>query len=114
MHATPLTFAQITDLLRYFHGPDTRLRPSYAGGPHVLGIFDRSKLVTWGTDTEDVLRHAGAWPDSSMFPEPEHAFVAIGPKVMQGSVQRGAMNSRTFARRTANALNRYTPNEKGY
>jgi hypothetical protein len=41
-------------------------------------------------------------------------FAFVGTKVMQGSTQRAVASSRTFARRIANALNRYTPNEKGY
>ncbi len=41
-------------------------------------------------------------------------FVAIGTHVMQGSTQRAVASSRTFAKRIANALNHYNPNEKGY
>lgn len=42
-------------------------------------------------------------------------FVAVGTNVMQGSQRMASANSHTFARRIANALNRYQHNaRKGY
>lgn len=40
-------------------------------------------------------------------------FVSIGFGVMQGKKWIARASSVTMARRIANALNRYTPNEKG-
>lgn len=56
----------------------------------------------------------GCYCDCQLEPAPPHQFVHIGTKVMQGSIQRAAACSKTFARRIANALNRYTPNDRGY
>ncbi len=41
-------------------------------------------------------------------------FVAIEKNVMRGSDNWAVARSRTFAKRIANALNHYNPNEKGY
>lgn len=41
-------------------------------------------------------------------------FVAVRRAVMRGSEMVAQAKSATFARRIANALNRHTPNEKGY
>ena len=41
-------------------------------------------------------------------------FVAYGHGVKQGSEQIALAKSKTMARRIANALNKYKPNDKGY
>lgn len=41
-------------------------------------------------------------------------FVAVRRAVMRGSEMVAQAKSATFARRIANALNKHTPNEKGY
>jgi hypothetical protein len=45
--------------------------------------------------------------------KPQPLFVAIRTVVMRGSEYIATATSSTMARRIANALNRYKPNEKG-
>lgn len=46
--------------------------------------------------------------------ETERQFVAVRRVVMRGTERIAEAVSSTLARRIANALNRYTPNRKGY
>lgn len=64
----------------------------------------------------EIIRGVRPCPGVSTYYEPKQEkpkFVAVKEAVMRGSEHIGTMRSKTMAKRTANALNRYTPNDEG-
>jgi hypothetical protein len=76
-------------------------------------VFSAGKVLGHGATIEDAMRAAGYWPlPSDLAAAPIYS--AEGYDVQLGSQQVAIAKSRTLAKRIANALNEYSPNERGF
>jgi hypothetical protein len=80
----------------------------YQGQYHV---FSRTTRVSFGGDIEEALDRGGFLIAKNA---PTNLYVAANFNVIKGAETVATTRSRTMASRIANALNEYTPGDRGY
>lgn len=78
---------------------------------HRYHVFTRTVKISSGETIEAALEAGGYIPPA---PPPAPLFVAVGNNIVKGDETVGSGRSKTMALRIANALNEYTPGDRGY
>ena len=76
-------------------------------------VFSAAKVLGHGDTVQAAMEAAGYWPlppDLAALP----LFSVEGYDIQLGSEQIAIAKSKTLAKRIANALNQYSPNERGF
>lgn len=74
-------------------------------------VFSAAKVLGHGATIQEAMEAAGFWPLPAIPPAP--IFVAWDYSVRRGGEEIAISHSKTMAKRIANALNAYAPDERG-
>jgi hypothetical protein len=76
-------------------------------------VFSAAKVLGHGDTIQEAMEAAGYWPLPDGF-DLRPIYSAEGYDIQLGSQQVAIAKSKTLAKRIANALNEYSPNERGF
>jgi hypothetical protein len=76
-------------------------------------VFSAGKVLGHGDTVQAAMEAAGYWPFPADIP-PRAIYSAEDFDVLLGAHRVAVAQSRTLAKRIANALNAYSPNERGF